>query len=287
MRRSKFLLILGTAAITTSVFLMVASCHKKDKDDNAASTTEENTIASDQAFADKMYDDAQNISDAGADAGNGSKVYRTTQTTVSGCATVTGTPGHITIDFGSANCHCIDGRWRRGKINVTYSGGGYADSGSTHTITFDSFYVNDNHVEGTKTVTNMGHNSAGKLFFNISVNGTVTRALSGATIHQESNRVRTWMEGSGTATRLDDIYSVTGGGTVTRTPAGSTTGTTATITITSPLIIDMSCNWIEAGTISQSVGSATRSLNYGTTPVCDSLATFTTASGATVTIVLP
>lgn len=264
---------------------MVASCHKKNNDDNQATTTEENTAASDQAFADKMYDDAQNIADAGADAGNGSKVYRTTQTTVGGCATVTASAGHITIDFGPTNCLCVDGRLRRGKVNVTYSGGGYADSGSTHTITFDSFYVNNNHIEGTKTVTNMGHNSAGKIFFNINVDGTVTR-VSGAVIHQVSSRVRTWMEGSVTPSRFDDIYNITGGGTVTRTnPAGTTT--TATIAIISPLVVAMDCRWIEAGTITQTIGTATRTLNYGTTPTCDSLATFTTASGTTITIGLP
>lgn len=284
MRTSRTLLVLGTAAITASVFLSVVSCHKKDKEDNTAATTEENTLASDQSFAEKMYDDAQNISDAGAAAGNGSTVYRTTQTTVGGCATVTASAGHITIDFGPTNCFCTDGRWRRGKINVTYTGA-YADSGSTHTITFDSFYVNNNGVTGTKTVTNMGHNSAGKPFFNVSVDGTVTRT-TGASIHHVSTRVRTWTEGSGTPSRLDDMYSITGGGTVTRTNAAGTT-TTATISITSPLIVAMDCRWIEAGTITQTIGTATRSLNYGTTASCDSLATFTTASGATVTIGLP
>jgi hypothetical protein len=283
MSRSRLLLIIGTAAITTSVFLSVVSCHKKKDDTTTSNSTEENTLASDQSFAEKTFDEAQNIADVANDAGSG-KIYRTTQTTLSGCATVTHTPGHITIDFGSVNCLCVDGRYRRGKINVAYSGT-YAASGSTHTITFDSFYVNNNKVEGSRTVTNMGTNSAGQMYFNITVDGTVTR-VSGATIHHESNRVRTWIDGSATPDRFDDVYSVTGGGTVTRTSAlGGTT--TATISIMSPLIVAMNCDWIEAGTISQTIGTHTRTLNYGTTASCDSLATFTTASGATVVIGLP
>jgi hypothetical protein len=286
MRRNKLFTVLGTAAITMSVFVFVASCHKKDSDTTTTtSTTDDTNIASDHSLAEKTFDDAQAIGDAGNAATNGGTIYRTTATTVGGCATVTHSTGTITVDFGPTNCLCADGRYRRGKIVVTYSGV-YADSGSTHTITFVDYYQNDNHVVGTKTVTNMGHNTSGQPYFNVTVSGTVTRT-SGVVITCAYNRVRTWTAGYTTLTdRSDDVYSITGGGTITRT-AASGAAVDATIAITSPLIVAASCEWIEAGTITYTWGSHTRTLNYGTTAVCDDNATLTTAAGTTVSITLP
>lgn len=93
------------------------------------------------------------------------------------CATITfdtaASPKTLTIDFGTTDCLCGDGNYRRGKILVSWTGP-YRDSGSVRTITFDQYFVNYNQLQGTKTVTNNGTNGSGHPTFTVTVNGSVT-----------------------------------------------------------------------------------------------------------------
>ncbi len=273
MQKPKFIIYAGTLLLAATMTFF-AACRKNDNKDTT--TTKEDTgYASDQAMSEKIFDDAQTLADKG-NATTGSGAFKT-----SACGTVTHTTGSFTIDFGTTNCLCADGRNRRGKVIVTYSGA-YRDSASTHTITFDNYYQNDNKVEGTKTVTNMGTNSAGQQYFNVSVNGTITKP-DGTVISVSYNRVRTWIAGSSTLLNwADDVYEVTGGGTITR-PSG-----VIDVNISSPLVVALNCRHIEAGTIVYTLPSGlTRSLNYGNTAICDDEAILTLPSGATYTITLP
>jgi hypothetical protein len=272
MQRSKLVLYAGVAALSISLSLFTA-CNKKDK--NSTTTTEDTGYATDQNLSEKAYDDAQTIADK-ANETTGSGAFKT-----SGCATVTHSGSTITVDFGPTNCTCSDGRDRRGKIIINFTGA-YRDSGSVHTITFDNYYQNDNKIEGTKTVTNMGHNSSGQPYFSIMVSGTITKT-DGTTILTNSSRVRTWTAGYATPFNwTDDVYMITGSGTITR-PAG-----VVNVSISSPLEIHLDCRWIEAGTIVYTLPSGlTRTMNYGTTPVCDNSATVTLPSGVTHSVTLP
>lgn len=285
MRKSRLLLYIATSAIICSILIFSASCHKKSKEPvnpNPGSTTEDVGYASEQAIAEQSFNDVQTIADQSANV-TGSLHYKATGITGGSCATVSRSGDSIIIDFGPTNCLCHDGRYRRGKIIATFTGGHYADSGSVHTITFDNYYQNDNHITGTKTVTNMGHNSAGQPYFNISVTGSITR-VSGGTISASWTKVRTWTAGYATTAVSDDVYQVTGSGTITRA-----TGAVIKINIptTAPLVFAVGCDWIEAGSVIYTLPSGlTRTLDYGTTPVCDSIATIT-LPGGTRTITLP
>src|SRR5436190_6385054 len=137
MRKTR-LHLLSAALIAACMILVVASCHKKD-------TTEDTGFAADHAVSEQTFNDVQSVSDQAAAVTGSSLSFRTAGTTIGGCATVTRTPGVITIDFGATDCLCRAGRTRRGKIIITYSGT-YTDIGYTHTITFDNFYQNDNKV---------------------------------------------------------------------------------------------------------------------------------------------
>ena len=268
----------GVAAFTLSLVLLSVGCHKKDK-------PEDTGYASDHATSEQTFNDVQSISDDAANVSAGPLGYKMTN---GGCATVTKTaptptsPGVMTIDFGSTDCTCHDGRTRRGRIIVTYTGN-YADSGSVHTITFDNFYQNDNKVTGSKTVTNMGHNSSGQPFFNIHVSGSVT-LKNGGTVSAEWDRTRTWTAGYSTLTYLaDDVYQVTGSGTLTRA-----NGSVITMTITSPLVVANGCHWIEAGTVTFEIASGQRRvLNFGDVANCDDQAVLTLANGTKKNITLP
>lgn len=287
MFKSKLSLALSTAAMTIGLFVFVASCHKKDT--TTTTTTEDNSYANEHSVAEKSYDDAQSIADQANNVTSGSIGYKTTELTAGSCATVThsATGDTTTIDFGTTNCMCSDGRNRRGKIIVMKTGA-YTATGSVKTITFSNYYQNDNQVTGTKTITNMGNNSAGEPYFNVSVNGSVILASGGGTITTSWARIRTWTAGSATPTDwTDDAYEISGSGTITR-PSGAVVS--VNISSATPLVIKYGCRWIEAGIIVYTLPSGlTRTINYGdnTAPVCDATAILTTPSGATYTITMP
>lgn len=273
MKYKKFYLGFCYALIATSLIIFSA-CRK-----NKVAATEDIGYASDHATTEQTFTDVQTIADQASMVSSGSLNYRTTG---SGCATVTRGTGTITIDFGSSDCLCHDGRLRRGKILITYTGN-YADAGSVHTITFDNFYQNDNKITGTKTVTNMGSNAQGQPYFDITVSGAVTKA-GGGTISANWQRVRTWTAGYNTpADPTDDVYQITGSGTMTRA-----NGMLVNINITSPLTVACNCHWIEAGSVTYSLpGGLSRVLNYGDSSSCDDQATLTLANGTIRNITLP
>ena len=80
----------------------------------------------------------------------------------------TSNPNVLTVDYGTSNCDCNDGKTRRGKIITTYTGA-YLAPGTVITHTTDNYYVNDIKIEGTKTVTNMGLNNNNQPYFNVQI----------------------------------------------------------------------------------------------------------------------
>jgi len=263
------------AAITGTLFF--TAC-RKDQNNNKDNDT---TVASDNSLSEFIYDDVNNIADDASDKKTGDNLgnYKT----ASNCATIThdtlSNPKTITVDFGPTNCLCNDGRYRRGMIQVSYTGK-YKDSGSVRTITFNNYYVNNNQVLGNRTVHNMGKNGNNQTYFTISVNGLIIKANTLDSVIWNSNRVRTWVQGEATQAWSDDVYEVTG------TANGQkANGQTWTMTIVQPLVRDLSCNWISAGTIElQPTGKALRTIDFGNGS-CDNQATVT-INGNVYTITL-
>ncbi|MCF8411502.1 MAG: hypothetical protein K9G31_09445 [Crocinitomicaceae bacterium] len=149
----------------------------------------------------------------------------------------------ITVDYGTTNCDCNDGKTRRGKIITTFSGQ-YIAQGTVITHTPVDYYVNDIRIDGTKTVTNMGLNSSGQPYFNVQINGTATQT-NGEVLTYASTRVRTWVQGFNTlANRFDDQYEISG------TATGSfSSGGGYTVQTTSPLRINVGCGFPVSGTL--------------------------------------
>lgn len=275
--RTKSILFLGIIAIVAGTITFTACKRDKTTDD----LTEDTGYADDMARVEQNFEEVGSIADQAADLGN--VALKGSPFMLSGCASVTkdsiSVPHTITIDFGSSNCLCKDGRYRRGKIIVSYQGK-YRDSGFVHSVSFDNYYVDDNHVFGSRQVTNMGHNSAGHLYYTIAINGHIVLNSTGDTISHTANRTRTWVAGENTAQVSDDEYSITGSGSITRA-----NGKTFTINITSPLLMAASCNWIEAGTVQITPqGLPLRTLDYGNGN-CDHFATVSVGN-KTKTIVL-
>ena len=262
----------------------IYSCTKNNSSNNSDNETQS---AADNSFAESVSDDVTTISTQSEDNGvTGSLGDSTYGYLLSPCANISidniSNPHRLIVDFGASNCLCLDGKYRRGKILVAYTGL-YRDSGSTHTINFDNYFVNDYKVDGTQTVINNGANDAGNITFSIQVNSTITDT-SGNTLTYTSERTREWVAGETTDGLLgwrDDVYSITG------TASGTAfDGTQFTSNITSALIVALNCRWIEEGTIEfKPSGKLTRTIDYGNGG-CDNKATVSIA-GISFDILLP
>jgi hypothetical protein len=251
--------------------MMLSACKKDEKE-----AVDDLTTSGDNEQAEGLSDEASNIADNAARLGNNFSI-RTDETyqqyeLLSQCATVTHdttvSPRLITIDFGTTNCLCNDGRYRRGKILVSYTGN-YFGAGSARTITFDNFYRNDNKVEGTRTVTNNGLNSAGQYTWTINAQNMKITRTDGTFHTWNSVRTRTMVAGQSTPLIWsDDEYELNG-----NANGVNRNGIAYTADITTTLHRSMSCRWIDRGVITISpTGKAQRELDFGS-GTCDNEAT--------------
>ena len=271
-------LILGLLTITA--FSLLMSCSKTTDVPNVSTSS-----AQDDALAEQVFNNVSNIADEAYDlktiglksTDGGERLF------LGDCATVSldtiAFPRTLTIDFGEENCLCNDGRYRRGKIIITFTGC-YRLPGTVITHGFDNYYVNDNKIEGTKVVTNMGQNDSGHTYFTIEVEGTIYKANDGGTISWNSSKIREWVEGADTRFRRDDVYLITG--TANGIDANSLSWETEIIL---PLRIELNCRYIVSGSLEiRPENSPVRLLDYGD-GACDNTATVT-VNGETYTIYL-
>ena len=271
--------------ITITGIICLSSCKKKDMSEKDTDTSS----ASDQSLASSSVNDLTNISD---EAGRNYSVssFRTADANgllATSCAIITvdtlSATKTITVNFGATNCTCNDGRNRRGSIILSFNGK-YRDSLTVITVNPVNYFVNDNQVSGTKTITNKGHNAANHLVYEISANMTIVKANGAGTISWSSVRQREWIAGESTLIWSDDIYSITGSASGT-----SASGNSFSSIITSPLIRNMSLacrkHFIQGILEHTPNGKATRIINFGN-GACDDQATVT-INGNTYTITLP
>ncbi len=262
--------IKASAFIVALSLLAFAACHKPTTTTTSnTATTDQGNMVSDHAQLEGADNDVISTTNAAASTG-GAANLRTTS-----CATVTNDtisiPHVLTINFGTG-CTGSDGRTRSGEIIVTYNGH-YKDSASSHTISFNNYYLNGYRIGGSKSVTNMGRNSSGNYWYNVTVNDSLyLSADSVATM--TGSRTRTWLAGYATATRWDDVYQIAGSTTIRRA-----NGNTYTFAITTPLTVAVICPWVEAGvlTITGTTMASAWTIDYGTTG-CDNNATLTVGS---------
>lgn len=260
-------LFLNAALFLLAASLTFTGCRKKDEvKDTDTSGAEDNSLA------DKSFEDMGQISNEAASGSVSSYRLSGYDGVLSHCTTLTfdtlnsNDADSITVDFGSTNCLCHDGRYRRGKLYITYTAGKkYWDSLAVITIKTapaNNYFVNDNQVTGTKTVTNKGH-IGGHMTWHIEVSGQIIKANNQGTITWTSIRDREWLQGEGTPQWSDDEYGVTG------TAEGtSANGTQFSVTITSQLIRKMSCpKHFVSGTLDFTPGSKpVRHVDFGYSP---------------------
>jgi hypothetical protein len=179
-------------------------------------------------------------------------------------------PKTVTIDFGSEGCEGPFGNIRKGTITIVVTDR-YLKPGTVRTVTFNDFYINNFKIEGTKTVTNEGRNEDDFMYFSVELTGGKVTTPAGKEITHEFSRTRTWIEGELTPRwRWDDKYIIAGEAT-----GINRYGILYTRTITTPLIVAISCRWIMSGIIEiQPEGHSLIILDYGNGE-CDDVATIT------------
>ncbi len=270
-------LLIGISLVL-SFIVFTSSCNKEEVKD-----PDNTTFSSSDALAESLFDNVTNIANEAYERGAGGLKSTDEGYFLSGCATVTldtaASPKVLTIDFGDENCLCQDGRYRRGKILVSFTGR-YWWPNTVITYGFDNYFVNDNQVDGTKVVTNMGFNDNGHLSWDIQVLGIINLA-NGGTLTWNASKEREWIAGFDTWNPLDDIYLITG------TSEGiRPSGETWTRVIVNPLQVNIGCRWIVSGTMEITPeGLPTRFFDWGNGE-CDNIATVL-VNGVTYTIFLP
>lgn len=283
--------LLKNGALLMMVTSMTLTSCRPDRDKDT-----DTSGAEDNSLADKSFEDMGQISNEAANGSMSSFKDGNYDGLLAQCATVSHdtATNQIVVDFGTSNCLCKDGRYRRGKIFISYTNSSkpepytYWDSLTTITITTtksgdpgsDSYYVGHsstdmNQVIGTKVVTNKGHNNAGHMNWDVTINGTVNKANGQGTVQWQSTRNREWLAGESTPfVWSDDVYGVTGSGSGT-----SASGVPFTVQITSQLIRKIACpKHFTAGTFDFTPGTKpVRHVDFSppSNGACDNVATVT------------
>ncbi len=277
--KTMFKTLVGILAVITT--LAYVSCQKENEETILTNDTQ------DYALAERFFDDLKDISEQSVDVTSAiNPVVISAESTpmLGNCVTIThdslSNPRRIIVDYGTVNCLCRDGRLRRGQIIITYTGR-YIQPGTVITHTFNNYFVNDNHVQGTKVVTNKGLNSSNNMWWTMVDSGTITKT-NGAVITFSANRQREWIAGMLTPRRhIDDVFLIRGSSSTTRPD-----GRVFTVEITNDLRKELSCRWFVSGTVEMTPANRPkRILDYGN-GTCDNIATVT-VNGVTRTIELP
>ena len=267
----------------TSLFLLSLAACKKDSDEPASpaapTSTVDLTAAMDNVNADNYFNDIQVEVDNAASSNGLRSMDEDCAPTVT--VDTLEMPHTITIDFGTSDCTAANGRMRRGVLYVPFTGP-YRAAGTVITIPPQGYYVDDNHVAGTRTVTNMGLNEDHKPWFTVVTDATVTAGDGSWTATHHAERVRTWADGFDTPTQQDDAYKITGNG-----HGVNRNGVSYTSVITSPLRVHWGCPYITQGTVEITPeGHPVRTIDYGNGD-CDNTYTVTVnGQSHTVTIEL-
>lgn len=275
--------------------LFTVSC-TKDSADNSTITADEATV---NAKIDIANDDVSDVVETQFNAtmensttGKTSETVTTTYPIVTrvpafGTPITAGTLVTKTIDYGTAGITLPNGNVLKGKIIITFT---FEPTATSHTITytFDNFYHNAIKFDGNKTFTRtMTAATAASPShpFVVMVMDMTATFPDGRVFTRTGTRTREITAGYDTPNILaDNVYQVTG--------SWSTTfpnTTVQTSTITSPLIVKMSCMNVNKPLLVQGVitfvrNTHTATLDYGTGD-CDNIAIFT-INGISHTIII-
>lgn len=271
MKKANFYLILSSLLVVVSL----SSCRKDKEEEEETNGYSEEAVAGYVEKSLSEEEDGLTLKNLSGGSGNCSFGYPS-----SSCASISedspSFPKTITIDFGTG-CTDYFGRTRIGKmfIHLTDS---FHLAGAIRTVTFENFSINGIAIAGSRITTNNGLNSSGQPTFTRVIDTDITN--NGSTFSRNFTHQMTWLSGYDTPACFDNVWSISGSGTVVRP-----NGNTLSRVITSPLIVDFSCQHIKQGTVQITTSFGLWTLDYGT-GACDNSATVTRPNGTVNSISL-
>ena len=182
----------------------------------------------------------------------------------------------LTIDFGPTNCLCPDGKYRRGKIVVQFTGPNpVRHEGAV--VTRVNYFVNDNQHTAIRTFAALPNGS----FSLVVTNGGIIFANNGGTSTWTANRTYVRTQGYGTPQVSDDVYTVSG-----QAQGTNRRGVSYMALISTPLTKRGDCpkHYVAGIVTITNSQNKTLVLDYGNGS-CDNVATVT-VNGRTKTITL-
>ena len=261
--------------------LFVTSCQQNAEEPD---TLNETAIEAD-AVAEADFDEVDEITDNIMGYSDGSLGGRVADQAVDervACATITHDKEAktITIDFGDG-CTGPYGVTRSGIIFITYTGARFVP-GSKWTITFQDFYIDGRHIEGTRTVENVSASADDYPKFHVTLVGGKVTWPDETFATREVDRYRVWVRASNP---LNDEMHILEGSTANGV---NRDGVTYSSTVLTNLIFKRTCRASNKaripvqGTKEVIIDGTSYVIDFGDGE-CDSIITIT-SEGRTVTV---
>jgi hypothetical protein len=189
--------------------------------------------------------------------------------------TIVGNTRTVVLEFDDCT---FKGNHLDGIITMVYEKNPEA---MTRTITyvFSDFYFNNKLIEGGGSILREKSNNQGNPQSTKNQDITVTWP-DGKSAHRVGIKVREWIEGVGSGTWGDNVFSITGQWT-TEFPNGDLNSGI----VTTPLRRELACNFIVSGVIALSHNELAGTLDFGSGS-CDNEAIFTGPNGVEHIIIL-
>jgi len=281
--------------------MLFSSCQKEKSQSAQDAQEEEASLVSSESESEAetifngTFDDAMGVNDEVGLGGTG--VFGRPNV----CPTVTITrpnapdlfPVRVLMDFGTNGCVGPDGHFRKGKVITEYTNR-LLVPGAIAVTTFDGFYVDSVHVQGTHKITNIstavtpGTAPVDRKFRVVVLQGKLTKP-NGNFIAWTSEKTISQVEGLLTVLPMDDIFKIEGASSGQVKRGNLLVGFNSTIV--EPLMKRFNCRWIARGTVKTVRLNTTTNntwqavLNFGNGQ-CDNLAVIT-INGVSHQITLP
>ena len=188
---------------------------------------------------------------------------------IDSCVTVTVSsssyPREIIIEYlEGCSVHRHD---KHGKVIINLSDT-ITNEGALQTITYQDFYIDSTKVDLTASLENRGQNASGNWV--IEKKSTQTMDKNNEIVVRKTNEMIEWVSGFGTTDRSDNVFYISGSGSLVLNDTA-----TYSRTITTPLFFDASCEYIKSGVVELSRRGNISVIDYGD-GTCDDVATITT-----------
>jgi hypothetical protein len=176
-------------------------------------------------------------------------------------------PREIIIEYlKGCSTHMHD---KSGKIIINLSDT-ITNEGAVQTIEYQDFYIDSIKIDLSATLKNLGKDSSGYWVIEKAYIQTISKGDEVAV--RKNNETQVWVSGFETPDKSDDVYYLSGSGSIVINDSASYTKT-----ITSPLLYDATCGYIISGTVELNRNGNVTTIDFGD-GTCDAKATVTTNS---------